>query len=574
MTARTDRVAPPARSWADAIGGERLLLVLVAVCVTVVCTFPLLRLFAELFAAEAGGWALATEVLSSRAAQRATWHTIEAGLASTVLAVVIGTSAALVVALTDIRWKPLVVFLVIMPLLIPAQVSALAWLELIGPSSVVYQLIGYEPAAGMRNPLYSREGVVLLLGIEHSPMVFLAVRAGLRAVPRDLVEAARTSGAAPLATTTTVILPMIRPALVAGAALAFVSAIGNFGVPALLGIPGRYTMLTTLIYQRLNGFGPTVLGEVAILALILTVIAAVGLAAQAVALRRVAAVERSGLSGPVFALGGWRAPVEAGLWAFLALIAILPLIALAGTSVRHALGVDLSWDTVTWAHYAYAVEAPATARAFVNSFLLGITTAVVCVGLCLPLGYLLVHRRSVAARVLQFMADAPYALPGIVLSIAVILLYLRPLPVLDVSLYNTFWILLIAYLGRFLALGLHPTLSGLQQIERTLEEAAQISGAGTLRRLVTVIVPLAAPAAMAGAVLIFLAAFNELTVSALLWSTGNETIGVRVFALYDQGNSTAAAAVAVLTVIATLAIAGAVSLLARRLPHGVLPWQT
>ena len=105
---------------------------------------------------------------------------------------------------------------------------------------------------------------------------------------------------------------MIRPALVAGAALAFVSAIGNFGVPALLGIPGRYTMLTTLIYQRFNGFGPTVLGEVAILALILTGVAAIGLAAQAVALRRVAAVERSGLSGPVFALGGWRAPVEAG----------------------------------------------------------------------------------------------------------------------------------------------------------------------------------------------------------------------------------------------------------------------
>ena len=84
-------------------------------------------------------------------------------------------------------------------------------------------------------------------------------------------------------------------------------------------------------------------------------------------------------------------------------------------------------------------------------------------------------------------------MPGIVLSIAVILLYLRPLPILDVSLYNTFWILLVAYLGRFLALGLHPTLSGLQQIERTLEEAAQIAGAGTLRRLTTVIVPLAAP---------------------------------------------------------------------------------
>ena len=116
-------------------------------------------------------------------------------------------------------------------------------------------------------------------------------------------------------------------------------------------------------------------------------------------------------------------------------------------------------------------------------------------------------------------------------------------------------------------------MAGVRQVEPALEEAAQVAGAGTVRRLATIIAPVAAPAAVAGMVLVFLSAFNELTVSALLWSSGNETIGVRVFLLYDQGDSTAAAAVAVLTVIATLGLAGLVGLLARRGPPGVLPWQ-
>ena len=564
--------APSGRSWLQVMGGERLLLALVAVYVLAVCVLPLLRLLSEVFAPGAGGLDLVREVLESRSTQRATWHTLEAGLASTVLSVLLGGGAAMIVALTDVRAKPAIVFLLLLPLLIPAQVAALAWLELIGPSSVIYQLVGYDPQ-GWRNPLYSREGVVLLLGIEHAPMVFLAVRAGLRGIPRDLVEAARASGASAARITWSIILPMARPAVIAGAALAFVSAIGNFGVPALLGIPGRYTMLTTLVYQRLNGFGPSVLGEIAILAVILTLMAATGLAIQALALRRGIGIERSGLTGPVFALKRRRVPVEAGLWVLLTLIAILPMVALVATSIRQASGVDLSWATVTFDHYAFALSAPETARGFTNSFFLALAAATLSIAVAIPLGYLSLHRGSRVARALEFLTDAPYALPGIVLSIAVILVYLRPLPLVDISLYNTFFILLVAYFGRFLALGVRPVLSGLEQVDRALDEAAEMAGAGVWRRLTRVVLPLVGPAAAAGGVLIFLAAFNELTVSALLWSTGNETIGVRVFALYDQGDSSAAAAVAVLTVIATLAIAGLVSLLARRLPYGVLPWQ-
>ena len=106
-----------------------------------------------------------------------------------------------------------------------------------------------------------------------------------------------------------------------------------------------------------------------------------------------------------------------------------------------------------------------------------------------------------------------------------------------------------------------------------MEEAAQIAGVGTVRRLATILLPLVAPAAAAGGLLIFMSAFNELTVSALIWSTGNETLGVVVFNLYDEGNSNGAAAVAVLSVVATLTLAGLVSLWSHRMPRGVLPWQ-
>src|SRR5206468_11797871 len=167
------------------------------------------------------------------------------------------------------------------------------------------------------------------------------------------------------------------------------------------------------------------------------------------------------------------------------------------------------------------------------------------------------------------VAEMPYAVPGVVLAIAAILLFLKPLPVLGVSLYNTIWIILFCYLARFLVLGLRPIVSGYHQLDRTLEEAAQIAGARLLRRLVTIIMPLVAPAAAAGALLIFLTAFNELTVSALLWSSGTETLRVVFFSFQQGGDSTYAAALGVLTVSMSIALMLGTLLLSGRLPRVV-----
>ena len=555
---------------------DRALLLALALLVIVLSALPLLRLIYEGFT-QGGGLSFdpVRRALANPVTWTATRNSLEIAVGGTLLAVLLGTLVALVVALTDFRARNAFVFCFVLPLMIAPQVTALAWLQVTGPASPLLKLLGLAPPVGSRNPLYSRDGIIFLLGIQYAPLVFLTVRAGLRQLPRELVEAALASGAGRLTVLRSVILPLMTPALIAGTALAFVSCIGNFGIPAFLGIPGRYVVLPTLIYQRLAGLGPSVLSEVAILSMIIGGIAAAGILLQdTIARRRDFRVATASPAARPFELGRWRRPVEGIAWGIAVLVLVLPMLGLVLTSLAPAYGVPLNFATITLANYAYVLgEHAAAQRALVNSLSLAAAAAVLIILVSIPLAYVLVWRPSRLLRLLGLAAELPYALPGVVLAIALILLLLKPVPLLGFALYNTVWIILIAYLARFLVLGLRPVVSGYQQLDRGLEEAAQVAGAGLFRRMRDVIAPLVAPAAAAGALLIFLTAFNELTVSALLWSSGAETLGVVVFSLEQGGESNYAAAVAVITVALTLGLMGATSALARHLPPGVLPWR-
>lgn len=556
--------------------GERVILLALVAFVALVALWPMARLLAE---AVAPGGRLGLDTLietwSGRGVRRALVNTLVTASLGTILSVALGAGFALLVALTDIRGKAPLVFCFMLPLMIAPQVSALAWIQVFGPNSALLKSVGLAPAPGSPNPLYGPGGIALLLGLQHAPLVFLALRAGLRNLPRDLVEAAQAAGATPLRIVRGVVLPLMTPALAAGGGLAFVSAIGNFGIPALLGIPGGYTVLVTLIYQRLAGFGPRVLPEVAAIAALLAVLAAIGMIIQR---RRAGAADVRVVSlaaaAPGWTLGRWRLPTEIACWTLLAFILVLPLASLIATSLVPAYGVALSWTKLTLAHYAYILlEHGAARRAFVNSLTLAGGAALILVAVSVPLALFADWRRSRMVNVLALVAEFPYALPGVVLALAMILVLLKPLPVLNISLYNTVWIILAAYLARFLTLAWRPASAGLAQLDRALEEAAQGAGAGFAFRLRTIVYPLLAPAAAAGGILVFLTAFNELTVSALLWSSGAETLGVVLFSLEQAGESTAAAAVAVLTIVATVALMAMGSALRHRLPPGVLPWQ-
>ena len=546
------------------------------VVVAVLSLLPLTRLIWEGLAP--GGTASTSalvRVLTDASTWTATAHSLVTAFGGTLVAVVIGAIVALVVTLTDMRARSAFVFFFVMPLLIAPQVVALAWLQSFGPASPLLRMLGAAPLVGSRNPLYSPAGIIVVLGVQYAPLVFLTLRAALRSLPQELMDAALAGGARPFRVVRTIVVPLMTPPLLAGVALSFVSCLGNFGIPALLGIPANYVVLPTLVYQRLAGLGPGVLSDVAVLSILIGAMAVAGILIQdALLRRRDFRIPAAAASARAFELRRWRPFVETALWLLLVVVLVLPLCALVLTSLVPAVGVTLGIKTATLENFQFVMfEHAAARRAFVNSVALSATASIVIALIAIPLAYFVVWHKSPLFAAANIVTEIPYAVPGVVLAIAAILLFLRPLPIVGISIYNTVWIILFCYLARFLVLGLRPVASGYRQLDRTLEEASQIAGARLMRRLRTIVVPLVAPAAAAGALLIFLTAFNELTVSALLWSSGSETLGVVFFSFQQGGDSTYAAALGVLTVIVSVALMLSTLLFARRVPQGVLPWR-
>lgn len=506
----------------------------------------------------------------------ATQHSLITAVCATFISLILGSLFAYLVVLTDLPRKPLYVFGFMLPMMIPPQVTALAWLQLFGPASPLLNTLGLAPPLGSRQPLYSASGISLLMGIQHTPLVFLALRSQLIHFPRELIEAGRIFGANGKRLWLDHLLPLSRIGLISGGALAFISALGNFGIAAMLGIPVSYYTLPTLIYQKMAGFGPAMLIQIATLAMCIGLLTVIGITCQQSLLKR-AEFSLLGHTGTAhrIQLGRYRWLCEVILLLILLLILIIPLIALLISSVVPALGVSLNLDTLTF--YAYReilTHQQATIRAFKNSLYLAGGSVIILMLVGLLCAYQVKHFKPRIQLLALSLIDLPYALPGVVLSIACILLFVRPLPLIHLTLYSSIWIIFIAYLMRFCAMAIKPIQASLNQLPIALEQAAQLAGAGTYRRLKDILFPLVAPAMSAGGVLVFLTAVNELTLSALLWSAGNETLGVMIYNLESSGLSIFASALAVLVVCLVAILMLLLNLLSPRLPQGVIPWHT
>ncbi|MEM0934389.1 MAG: iron ABC transporter permease [Pseudomonadota bacterium] len=555
--------------------GEVLTLAVVVCVALLLFAFPL-GLLAQVAFRDGLGPILAA--LDTRSVPRALWNSLDSAGVSAALALVSGTAAALIIGLTNVRGKGVFAFLFLIPMMIPPHVTAIAWIQALGPSSPLLQTLGLAPPLGTTHPLYSREGVILLLGIQHAPLVFLVVLAALRSLPRELSDAARVSGARAGRMLWRIILPLLAPTLIAAYALAFVSALGNFGIPALLGIPARYTTLPVLIWQRLASFGPSVLTDMAVIA---TLVATIAIAAVVLQLW-LASRRRNALIGPPqppldIHLGRKRPAVEAAMALVVLATLVLPLTALFTTALVPTYGVKLNAETLTLSNFAEILfRQSVTLRAFANSTLIAATAALLLAAFAMIVARYTATRTRGMQRFgtgLSAMAEMTYAIPGLVISVAFILAFIKPLPLVGFSIYNTLWIILLAYLCAFFAIALKPVTAAALQLDPALDEAARTAGAGYLRRMTRITFPLVLPAAVSGAILVFLTAYNEVTVSALLWSSGTETIGTTIFNYEDGGYTTLASAMAAVTVVATVFLMGALDWAGRRAPPGVVPWR-
>ena len=467
-------------------------------------------------------------------------------LGAAALAFALGLPLSLLIERCELPGRPALRALFTLPAALPPFVFAMGWVALANPS------------AGWLNQLlhaklfdvYGAGGIAFVLGVSGTPLVYLACRAALQRVDSSLEEAARICGAGPLRTLVTISAPLAMPAALSGAALVFLFAASAFGVPYLLGVtatPPTHT-LTTLAYSQLLT-GPHGLSQAAALAIWLLLLATVVLAlAEWLGRRaRTAISVGKGLALRPMSLGRWRAPAFAAVCALALLAVLLPLGAVALTSLQPSYG---RFDGLTMRHWSAQLTHPRTLAAAARSLMLALGAgATVTLG---GLGYALLGRRSSwLAKAPRLLSSWPYAVPGTVLALALVLSFSRDLRfvfadrfALVLALANTLWLVGVAYVVKHLALGTRNAAEGLARADPSLAEAARLSGAGPLRAFFDATLPQLRPALAAGFTVTFLACATEMTMSVLLAPTGKDLLGTLLFETMSYADPNGAAVLA------------------------------
>lgn len=474
---------------------------------------------------------------------------VSAGV-SALAAVVVGTLLAVLLDRTDLPGRRGLRLLALSPLLLPPFVGAIAWLGVAGPTSPI-NLWWRDTFGAPLWSIYGADGVILLLTVHSYPVAMLIVSAALRRIPSDLEQAARIGGAGPLRALATITLPLLRPALLSSFVLIAVGNLADFGIPSIIGLPDRFVTLATLVYRYLqSGTVEQPLVVVATIGMVLLVLAVLALVADAFVGRRgweldssTAAIERT-------PLGRSRIGLGVAAWTVVLLITVLPLLALTVQTLLRAPGVPLTWENLTLDHLVRAVTTPTALAGAANSIMLASMAAVVCGVLGLGIGVVVARVGGRAARGLGAVAMVPQAIPGIVIAVAWLILA----PAL--GLFNTPWLILVAYVTSFTALVVQAVAAPLSATPASAEEAARVAGAGRLRALVDISSRLAAPAAVAGAVIVAVTAVRELTLSVLLLSPGSQTLGVAIFNFQQAGAFSTASAWSLIVAVVGIAVIG------------------
>lgn len=535
---------------ARALDAKLLVMVAAFAAVIIITIYPTILLFTRSFMV-AGRFSLQNYVraFSIEGNFKAIYNSIWVSAAVTLLCVIIGTSLAWLTSRTDIGNKNHLRTMFMIPFSIPPFVGAMAWIRLFGPAGLANELVSF--ITGMKQEIfniYSPLGVVLVLAVHSYPFVFINVAGALDRMDPTLEESARIAGAGVFRTMLTITLPLVTPSIVAGGILAFIVTIENFGIPAMLGMRARFFVLPTVIYRLLQV--PDIPAAIA-LSIFLIALTILALLAQRWILgrRRYAVISGKAIQPRIARLGIWKPTLTTGAWIFVFLVVILPLFAVLVTASTKYVGAPLVPENFTTKYFLYILfEFPMTQRAILNSLFLAGAAATIAMFLGAVISYMKVKAKVPGSGILDAVGTIPYAIPGIVIGVAMILAW----SVGPIVLYGTIWIMLIAYLMRYLPSSIRSTNATLHQIDNSLEEAARTSGASWIEALKDVVLPLLRPGMLAGWILVFMPAFRELTISVLLWSVGTETVGVATYELQDAGYNEIAAALACIVLVISL----------------------
>jgi iron(III) transport system permease protein len=487
------------------------------------------------------------EVLTSRLYVVALKNSLMLGAWTSLFSTIIGLTLAWAVARTDVPAKPLLQLTATLSYLSPPFLTAIAFTYLFSPNAGLINVLLRDVAGlpWLTFNIFSMPGLVLVTVMHTFPFVYLLATSALQSVDASYEEAAQILGAGKLRTAFAITAPLVAPAVLSGTLLGFVNAIALFGSQAIIGLPGRIVTLPTRIYALFDY--PPEYGLASALSLVFVLITIVALYLQRAFLARRSYVTLSGKGSrlQLLRLGNWRW-VLLGFGVLVFIVSILaPYSTLIAVSFSKSWGLDF-WKGLTLANYKFILlDYDVTRRAILNSLMLATMAATIAVLLGAVIGWIDLRSKIPGRRLLDYFALIPLGLPGIVVAVALIQFWLA----MPVALYGTLAILLLAYVGRYIPLGVRAANAALRQIDPSLEESAEILGASWLTTMREVTLPLIRPGLFAGWLLVFVPVIQELSASILLFSSSSITLAVAIYNLYETGYIEPVAALAMINMV-------------------------
>jgi iron(III) transport system permease protein len=484
---------------------------------------------------------------------------------STVLAVSVGTSLAYLNVRTDVPLKRLIFAASLVPLIIPGILHTIAWIFLASPRIGLINKV-LEPVFGPGTfDVFTMPGMIFVEGLHLSPLVFLLMVAAFKSMDPSLEESALASGARLPTVIRRVTLPLVKPALFASILIIMVRGLEAFEVPALLGIPAGVWVFTSRIFNALKTY-PIEYGNAGALATSLLVLTSIGVFLQSRFSgkgKRYQTVTGKGFRPRPMELGRWRKPATIAVFAYFFIAVALPVMMLVHVSTQpfYKLPSMEAIQSMTLENYRYTLTNSQSLRALKNSFMLGVGSATVVMLVMAVVAWVVVRTRLKGRWLIDNLAFLPLTIPGLVLGVALLFVYLRvPLPI-----YGTLWILFIAYFTRYMPYGMRYATTSMYQISGELEESAKVSGASWWQGFRRIMLPLLVPGLVAGWIYILTVSVRELSSSILLYSPGNEVLSILIFEQWTNGQTNELAALGVIMVLSLVVLVFLASRLGARI---------
>ena len=459
-------------------------------------------------------------------------NTLIAATVTMVLGTLIAFPLAWLVGRTNLFGKKFFRSLFVLTYMVPPYVGAMAWLRLLNPNVGTMNqffrlLFGLGDTPGPLN-IYTLGGLIWVLTTFYYPYAFITISRAMEKMDPSLEEASRISGASPLLTVFRVTLPMMTPSLIAGALLVFVAAMSCYGIPSIIGAPGKVHTVTTRIIEY-NGLGAQGISDATGLAVFLMALAILILYLSDFVVARKQYITVSGKSTRpnIVDLGKWRVPLTVLVSLFATIVVLIPFATILTTSFKIDVGKSLfDPENFTLTQWQTIFSRSETMSCLKNSLIFGVVTATVGIVVACTMSYLLQRTKIRGRKLPDFLITLGSGTPSVVIALGLIMTMKGDF---GVNIYNTAYIMIVAYLIKYLMMGMRTVVSAMSQIHVSLEECSQISGASWTRTMLKITGPLIFPSIAAGWFLIFIPSFYELSMTTLLYSNSTKTIGFQLY---------------------------------------------